>query len=94
MEDKVLTTRRYRGETYTFELCSNISWVTGEPYRYISCTTPENCFGYPDTVLLNTCYDFALGRVITRAYTLHRSLPLWILEKIKSVMIKLEEEYA
>jgi hypothetical protein len=50
---------------------------------YVSVETPENSFGYSDTVLLNH----------GKAYTLHRYLPLWILKKIEKKMIEIMEVY-
>ena len=100
MDDNILLTRRYDGETYTFYTNEMISWATGESVKYISCKTPENAFGYSDTVLLNenTWAVNADGYVVGisdsyTAYTLWRYLPKWILKRIEKVMIMLQKKY-
>lgn len=79
----VLQTRKYDGETYTFHMNEMISWATNESVKYITCETPENCFGYRDTVM----YDRGV------AYTLHRHLQPWILRKIKTQIERLMDVY-
>ena len=83
-------TRKFNKETYTFYLnepsyagekgCCGIELVP-----YISVTTPENGFGYTDTILLSSS---------GKAYTLHRYLQPWILKRIEAIMIELNKKYA
>lgn len=83
--NKLLFTRKYNGGTYKFYLCTMISWVDGNPRKYFSIETPENCFGYPDYVHFDNNGN---------PYTLHRYLQPWILKKIKEAVIKMGyEEY-
>lgn len=80
----VIKTRRFNKETYTFELNTTVSWIDGTERKYISCSTPENCFGYEDHILLNSK---------NQAYTLHRYLPDWILRECEKIMIELQKKY-
>lgn len=81
-----LTTRRYNKQTYTFYLNKLTSGQL-----YVTCETPPNCFGYPDIVLLaSPSYN---DNFTPRAYTLYRTLPNWILNKIEAMLIKLAKEY-
>ena len=74
---------RINKQDYIFELQNS---TAGD---YISCKTPENCFGYPDTVLFNhPSWDGYYG-----CYTLYRHLQPWIMRKIESKMIKLMNKH-
>lgn len=82
--------RKYNGEEYKFFL--NEPEYPGEKgvcgieiTPYVSVETPENCFGYPDTVLLNKTNMLSDGR----AYTLYRYLPKWILRGLEKQMNRL-----
>lgn len=77
MEKKLLFTRKYNGEEYKFFLNRGIG-VFGIYDEYISVETPENYFGYTDTILFNK----------EKPYTLHRYLQKWILKKITETCIK------
>ena len=88
MKTTLICTRKYNKEEYKFYL--NEPEYTGEigllglpiePYVYVE--TPENGFGYSDTVLIRN----------GEAYTLHRYLPRWILKKIEKKMIEIIEVY-
>lgn len=67
----------------------------------IVCYTPENCLGYPDIVLLTKVSSVQqminlnkYGETKTiQAYTLHRYMPKWKLEKIENHLIKLYDKY-
>lgn len=79
-------TRKFNGEEYKFFI--NKPEYVGEKgvcgielTPYVSVETPENCFGYPDTILL---YDGT-------AYTLHRYLPKWILKRVEHKMLQLQK---
>ena len=81
MKTTLICTRKFNKEEYKFYLnepeCVGENGVCGiELEPYVSVETPENCFGYSDTVLMNN----------GNAYTLHRYLPLWILKKIAKKM--------
>lgn len=83
---KELMKRKYNGEVYTYYLHEHdgSDGILGVPqYSYVSCETPDNGLGYTDTVLLNNGI----------AYTLHRYLQPWILEKIRKKMSVLENKY-
>ena len=93
MIKELVLTRKYAGENYYYYLnkpeYTGETGVCGMPITpYISCITPENSFGYTDTVLLNTDNE---GN--KTAYTLHRYLQPWILKKIEKKMILLENKY-
>ena len=82
MKTTLVCTRKYNKEDYKFFLNEpeyvgekGVCGIEIEPY--VSVETPENCFGYSDTVLLNK----------GKAYTLNRYLPRWILKKIEQKML-------
>ena len=82
--------RKYNKEEYKFFLIEpdyvgelGICGIPITPYVYVE--TPENGFGYSDTVFM----DKDNGT----AYTLHRYLPLWILKKIAKKMQNIMEVY-
>ena len=82
MKTTLVCTRKYDGEEYKFFLNEpeyagekGICGIELDPY--VSVETPENCFGYSDTVLLNR----------GTAYTLNRYLPRWILKKVEQKML-------
>lgn len=52
---------------------------------YISCETPENCFGYPDVILHDVAKDYV--------YTLYRYLPQWKMQKVHSVIDELKHYF-
>lgn len=88
MKTTLVCTRRYNKEDYKFFL--NEPDYVGEKgicgievTPYVSVETPENGFGYSDTVLMSN----------GNAYTIHRYLPLWILKKIEKKMIQIMEVY-
>ena len=88
MKTTLVCTRKYNKEEYRFYL--NEPDYVGEKgicgievTPYVSVETPENGFGYSDTVLMNN----------GKAYTIHRYLPLWILKKIEKKMIQIMEVY-
>ena len=80
--------RKYNKEEYKFFLIEpdyvgelGICGIPITPYVYVE--TPENGFGYSDTILLSK----------GKAYTLHRYLPLWILKKCEKKMKDILEVY-
>lgn len=77
MEKILLFTRKFNGETYKFFMNKGIGCF-GIYSEYISVETPENDFGYSDTVLFNN----------GNAYTLYRYLQNWILKAITEALIK------
>ena len=88
MKTTLVCTRKYNKEEYKFYLNEpdyagerGVCGIEIEPY--VSVETPENGFGYSDTVLMNN----------GKAYTLHRYLPLWILKKIEKKMYDIMEVY-
>ena len=77
--------RKHAGEEYKFFIVKpdydgevGVLGIKIEPYVVVE--TPENAFGYPDTILLNSKQN---------AYTLHRYLPPYILRAIEKQMLKL-----
>ena len=77
MKTTLVCTRKYNKEEYKFYL--NEPEYVGEKgvlgieiTPYVSVVTPENGFGYSDTVLMSNNIP----------YTLHRYLQPWILRKI------------
>ena len=86
MKTTLVCTRKYNKEEYKFYLNEpeyvgekGVCGVEIEPY--VSVETPENGFGYSDTVLMSN----------GTAYTLHRYLPFWILKKIEKKMKEIME---
>ena len=77
MEKTLLFTRKFNGETYKFYMNKGVGCV-GIDDEYVSVETPENDFGYTDTVLFNH----------EKAYTLNRYLQNWILKAITEALIK------
>lgn len=89
MKKTKLFTRRYNKEEYTFyklvpEYADEKGILGIEEEPYIKVITPENGFGYIDTVLLSSSSK--------KAYTLNRDLPKWILKKIEIIMLKEEKK--
>lgn len=90
MKTTLHSIRKYAGEEYKFfinepEYEGEIGICGIEITPYIHVETPENGFGYADTVLM----DINSGKV----YTLHRYLQPWIKKKIKAHMMKIENEF-
>jgi len=84
----LVCTRKYNKEKYKFFL--NEPEYVGEKgccgielKPYVHVETPENGFGYADTILL---YD-------GQAYTLHRYLQPWILKQIEKKMKEIISSY-
>ena len=77
MEKTLLFTRKFNGETYKFYMNKGVGCF-GIYSEYVSVETPENDFGYTDTVLFNH----------EKAYTLNRYLQNWILKAITEALIK------
>ena len=89
MKTTLICTRKFNKEEYKFYL--NEPEYVGERgvcgieiTPYLSVTTPENCFGYTDTILFTSD---------GRAYTLNRYLQPWILRRIENKMRELYSKY-
>ena len=79
-------TRKHAGEVYKFyTIKPEYEGETGclgiVLTPYVEVETPENAFGYPDTILL--------GSNTGNAYTLHRYMPPHILKAIEKQMLRL-----
>ena len=88
MLKKLLFTRKHGGEEYKINI--NLPQYDGEKGifgieedAYISIETPENCFGYSDTVLFDRRYG--------KAYTLHRYLQPYILKALERQTEKIRD---
>lgn len=88
MKTTLVCTRKYNKEEYKFYLNEpdyvgelGVCGIEIEPY--VSVETPENGFGYSDTVLISNGV----------AYTLYRYLPRWILKKLEQKMLDIMEVY-
>ena len=88
MKTTLVCTKKYNKEEYKFFLNEpeyagekGVCGIEIEPY--VSVETPENGFGYTDTVLM---YKWG-------ADTIYRHLPKWILKKIEEKMIQIMEAY-
>lgn len=86
MKTTLVCTRKYNKGEYKFFL--NEPEYIGEKgccgieiEPYVSVETPENGFGYSDSVLMSH----------GKAYTLCRYLPPWILKKIERKMLDIME---
>ena len=82
---KQIKTRRFAKGTYTFMANRVFSLIDSTPVYYVTCITPENGFGYSDTVLRGKPGDDAEA-----VYTLHRYLQPWIRRKIAKEFTKIE----
>lgn len=90
MKTTLIKTRKINGEKYNFFLhepsfigekgCCGI-----EITPYISIETPENIFGYPDTLLYSDANN--------TLYTVHRYLPAWIKKELLKTYLMLSEKY-
>lgn len=90
MTNKIIKVRRIQKENYTFILhlpdyIGEVGILGLEVNPYISIQTPENCFGYNDTVL----YDIPSKQL----YTLNRHLQPWIKKELLKTYKILEEKY-
>ena len=81
MEKILIKTRRFNKETYEVYLCkpsydgeTGVCGIEVEPYVIVE--TPENCFGYVDTIHFNS---------IGYGYCLHRTLPNWIMRELEKI---------
>ena len=88
MRTELIATRKYNKETYKFYLNTpDFDGETGicgiEITPYLHVETPENGFGYTDTVLFN----------YGRAYTLNRYLQPWIKRRIERVADAIRNRY-
>ena len=90
MKTTLVCTRKYNKEEYKFflnepeyEYEKGVCGAYIEPY--VSVETPQNGFGYSDTVLISNSDGMA--------YTQYRYLPPWILKKIQDKMIQIIDEY-
>ena len=88
MKTTYLFSKIYNKEEYKFFLNEpeyegerGVCGIEIEPY--MSVETPENGFGYSDTILMNN----------DKAYTLYRYLAPWILKKIEERMKSFMEVY-
>lgn len=90
MTKELIKTRKIDNGLYNFFL-NKPSYLgeTGccgiEIEPYITIETPENCFGYNDTLL----YDNRNGVL----YTLHRYLPKWIKNQLLKTYLILSKKY-
>lgn len=90
MKTTYLFSKIYNKEEYKFFL--NTPEYEGEKglcgieiKPYVSVETPENAFGYTDTVLMDTNTK--------TVYTLHRYLQPWIKKKIGERMLEIEDAF-
>lgn len=74
----VLFTRKVNKQEFKFIKNTLVCCITGKDREYLSIETPENCFGYPDTILFN--------KGVPR--TMHRHQPKWIMKKLTEIAIK------
>lgn len=80
---RYMFTRKHAGQEYKFFLLVPFrESERSDPKKYaVHVHTPENCFGYEDTVCLND--------IDGKAYTLWRYLPPYILRALEKQMKKL-----
>ena len=90
MLKELVFTRKHRGEVYKFyivrpEFEGEVGCLGIKVDPYVMVETPENDFGYTDTILLSNH---------TRtAYTLHRYLQPNVLKAIEKQMLNLLKKY-
>jgi hypothetical protein len=93
MKRELLFVRKHNKEEYEFYLNTpnypGETGILGIVLRpYISVETPENGFGYTDTVLLADVWDYDAKKYKLVAYTLHRRLQPYILRALEKQMIR------
>jgi len=83
------------GGIYTFYL-KGFTFENITKY-HISCDTPENAFGYNDSVILYNVMQFDNNKKFIgykkQAYSLNRRFPNWILKRIEKILINLSIKY-
>lgn len=89
---KQVKTRRFGGKTYTFMLNRMKSVVDDRMIYYVTCITPENGFGYSDTVLRSTRGNAV--NAVNEVYTMHRYLQPWIRREIAKEFTKIEIKFS
>lgn len=77
MTKELLFTRKFNKETYKFFLNKGIGCF-GIYSEYVSVETPENSFGYTDTILFNHGIP----------YTLNQYLQPWIMRAATAILLK------
>jgi hypothetical protein len=89
MTTTLLFTRKFNKEEYKFFINEpeyvgekGVCGIEIEPYVHVE--TPENGFGYVDTILMQN----------GQAYTLHRYLQPWILKRIEKIMKQIQDSYS
>lgn len=89
MTEKILKTRIFNRETYKFTISRDNDSIV--------CYTPDNCFGYPNVILLSepmlTSIDGKINHRTRYAYGIHRDVTPWILKEIEKTMLKLERDH-
>lgn len=88
MTTTLLFTRKFNKEEYKFfinepEYVGEKGVLGMEIAPYVHVETPNNGFGYADTVLMQN----------GQAYTLHRYLQPWILKRIEKIMKQIQDSY-
>lgn len=88
MKTTLVCTRKYNKEEYKFYLHEpdyvGEKGILGvEITPYVSVETPENGFGYSDTILMN-------GNTV---YSLNRYIPKWILNRVGKKIQEIMEVY-
>lgn len=100
MDVRFAFTRKHNGEAYEFYIVTpSYAGEKGclgvEICPYVEVKTPENSFGYRDTILLHRVATFNndgyFSGYAQKAYTLWRYLPPYILKAIEKQMLRLEE---
>lgn len=85
MEKILVKTRKFNKEEYKVYLIKpSYDGETGvcgmEIEPYVQVETPENCFGYEDTILFNS---------IGYGYSLNRYHPNWIMRELEKINKKI-----
>lgn len=89
MEKTLVKTRRFNKETYEIYLIKpSYEGETGccgiEIEPYVQVKTPENCFGYEDTILFNSIgYGYSLNMI---------NHPNWIMRELEKINRKILQE--
>ena len=85
MLKKLVKTKKFEKQTYKFYI--NEGNFNNEVYYYVTCETPENEFGYSDTILLENAGRFNDEKI---AVSLHRHHAQWIMKKIEKILKDIE----
>lgn len=90
-KETLVDTFKYKKELYKVVRKDSISILSGtnKEFTYYTIETPENCFGYPNIIILNWASPFDLNDK-SYALALNRNESKALLDKCTRVLMKWE----